>query len=67
MSVICQSMGTTAKVTPLRPPMVNVNRKATANSMEVVKRMEPPHMVPIQLKILTPVGTAMSMLEAAKA
>ena len=34
--------------------------------MEVVKRIEPPHMVAIQLKILIPVGTAISMLAPAK-
>ncbi len=46
--------------------MVNRTRKATANIIDVVKRIEPPHMVAIQLKILMPVGTAISMLAAAK-
>ncbi len=46
--------------------MVNWTRNAVANSIAVVKRNEPPHMVAIQLKILIPVGTAMSMLLAEK-
>ena len=37
-----------------------------ANIIGVVKRIAPPHIVPIQLKILTPVGTAISMVLAAK-
>ena len=36
------------------------------NSIGVAKRILPPHMVPIQLKILMPVGTAMSMVEKTK-
>ena len=38
-----------------------------AKSMGVSKRMRPPHMVPIQLKILTPVGMAISMVRMEKA
>ena len=48
------------------PPSVNMAMNATAKSMEVVKRSEPPHIVPIQLKILIPVGMAISMVERAK-
>ena len=33
----------------------------------MVKRSEPPHRVPIQLKIFTPVGTAMNMVDTEKA
>jgi len=40
--------------------------KPTANSIGVEKRIEPPHMVAIQLKILMPVGTAMTMVAAVK-
>ena len=36
------------------------------NSIGVVKRILPPHIVPSQLKILMPVGTAISMVETAK-
>ena len=37
-----------------------------ANSIGVLKRMRPPHIVPIQLKNFTPVGTAMSIDSPAK-
>ena len=37
-----------------------------AMSIGVLRSMEPRHMVPIQLKILTPVGTAMSMVVMVK-
>ena len=42
--------------------------KPSAKSIAVVKRSlpRPPHIVASQLKILTPVGTAMSMLVAPK-
>ncbi len=46
--------------------MTNCTRNATAKSIAVVRRIAPPHIVATQLKILTPVGTAMSRLEAAK-
>jgi hypothetical protein len=46
--------------------MVNSMMKAMENSIGVVKRMRPPHMVAIQLKILTPVGIAMSIVAAPK-
>jgi len=47
---------------PVRPPTRNTSRKPRANSMGDSKVMWPLHMVAIQLKILTPVGTAMSRL-----
>ncbi len=37
-----------------------------AHSMGVLKLIEPPHMVAIQLKIFTPVGTAMIIVAATK-
>ena len=37
-----------------------------ANSIGVVKRIEPCHIVPSQLKIFTPVGIAMSIVVTAK-
>ena len=46
--------------------MVNIETKPMANSIGVVKRIAPPYIVPIQLKILTPVGTAISIVLAAK-
>ena len=46
----------------MKPPIVNTNRKPTAHSIGVSKVIEPRHMVAIQLKIFTPVGTAISMV-----
>ena len=51
---------------PVRPPNRNVIRKPMLQSMGVSKVSEPPHMVPIQLKNFTPVGTAISMVMNAK-
>ncbi len=45
-------------MTPVRPPNRKVVKKPTAHSMGVAMVMLPPHMVPIQLKNFTPVGTA---------
>ncbi|MNU90083.1 hypothetical protein D3C71_799390 [compost metagenome] len=55
-------MGAMARIRPVKPPMVNTKMKPTANSMGVSKVMEPRHMVAIQLKIFTAVGTAISMV-----
>ena len=46
--------------------MMNIAMNPTAKCRAVVPRMSPPHKVAIQLKILTPVGTAISMVVAAK-
>src|SRR5438034_585124 len=48
------------------PPMVNVAMKPSANSIGVLKRSDPCQIVPSQLKIFTPVGTAMSIVEIMK-
>src|SRR5207245_4939482 len=56
-----RSAGGDACVTPDRPPMMNIATNPTAKWSAVVPRMSPPHKVAIQLKILTPVGTAMSI------
>ncbi len=53
-----------ASTTPVTPPTVNRKMKPIAHSMGVLKLMDPPHMVAIQLKIFTPVGTAMIMVAA---
>src|SRR2546422_7108657 len=45
--------------------MTNIAMNPTAKCRAVVPRMSPPHRVAIQLKILTPVGTAISMVVAA--
>ena len=44
--------------TPVRPPNRNVTRKPIENSIGVSKVIWPRHIVPIQLKNLMPVGTA---------
>ncbi len=51
---------------PVSPPKRNVPRKPSAHSIGVSNDREPPHIVPIQLKYFTPVGTAMSMVMMAK-
>src|SRR5665811_2610296 len=53
-------------MTPVSPPNRNVVRKPSAHSIGVSKVRDPPHIVPIQLKNFTPVGTAMSMVMMAK-
>ena len=55
-----------ASTTPVTPPSVNRKMKPIAHSIGVLKVMEPPHMVAIQEKIFTPVGTAMTMVAATK-
>ncbi len=45
-------------MTPVRPPKRNVVRKPSEKISGVSKDRDPPHNVPIQLKNLTPVGTA---------
>ena len=49
-------------MTPEMPPIVNSATRPIANFIAVVKRIEPPHIVKIQLKIFTPVGIAMSIV-----
>ena len=53
-------------MTPVTPPIKKANRKPMQNSMAVVNCSCPRHMVPIQLKNLMPVGTAMSRLSREK-
>ena len=53
-------------MTPVRPPKTNDTRKPSANIIGVSKVTDPRHIVPIQLKIFTPVGTAMSIVISAK-
>ena len=65
-SVSCQLNGATASMTPVSPAHRNWNRNATQNSIGVAKRILPPHIVPSQLKILMPVGTATRNVEVAK-
>jgi hypothetical protein len=48
-----------ARMMPVSPPKRKVVRNPTVQSSGVSKDREPPHIVPIQLKNFTPVGTAM--------
>ena len=56
------SMGAMARIRPVNPPIVNTKIKPTANSIGVSKVIEPCHMVAIQLKIFTAVGTAINIV-----
>ena len=55
-----------ARMTPVRPPNRKVTKKPIAHSIGVSNEIDPPHIVPIQLKNFTPVGTAMSIVMIAK-
>ena len=61
VSVTWKSMGAAASMTPERPPNRNVTMKPMANFIAVGNVMLPPHIVPIQLKNFTPVGTAINI------
>jgi hypothetical protein len=61
-----KSSGGEARMTPVRPPKVKVTRKPIAHSSGVSNVTEPRHIVPTQLKIFTPVGTAISIVISAK-
>ncbi len=53
-------------MTPEMPPITNWETRPTAKSMGVVKLSWPPHIVDVQFKIFTPVGTAISIVLAEK-
>src|SRR6266496_1529500 len=57
-SATWKSTGGLASSTPVRPPKRNVTRNPTAKIIGDSNVMDPRHMVPIQLKNLMPVGTA---------
>ena len=48
------------------PPITNIETNAMANSIGVLRLIEPPHIVPIQLNTLIPVGTAIIMVVTVK-
>ena len=50
----------------MTPPTVNRKMKPIAHSIGVLNSIEPPHIVAIQEKIFTPVGTAMTIVAATK-
>ena len=60
VSLTWMSIGTAPSMTPESPPMTNIERKPSANSIGVLKWSFPSHIVASQLKILIPVGTAIS-------
>jgi hypothetical protein len=64
--VTCQSIAGAASSTPVNPPRRNVTRKPIENSIGVSNVSCPRHMVPIQLKNLIPVGTAIKKVVNAK-
>ena len=50
----------------MTPPIVNTKTKPIAHNIGVLNSIVPPHMVAIHEKILTPVSTAITMLDRAK-
>src|SRR5205814_10348649 len=66
VSESCTSTGTEPRKTPEIPPIVKITMNAMAKSIAVLKRSAPPQIVPSQEKIFTPVGTAMSIVDAMK-
>src|SRR5690625_4102201 len=53
-------------ITPVNSPKMDVVREPRVSSIAVKKVIDPLHMVPIQSKNLTPVGTAISIVMKAK-
>src|SRR5215472_1679349 len=51
---------------PVRPAIKNWHRNPIENSIGVLNWILPPHMVPIQLKILIPVGMPTAIVVIAK-
>jgi hypothetical protein len=55
-----------AKIIPVNPPIVNKKINPIANNIGVLKRIDPSHIVAIQLNIFIPVGTAIIIVAAVK-
>jgi hypothetical protein len=51
---------------PVNPPNVNRKINPLAKSIGVFRTIEPPNIVAIQLKILIPVGTAITIVALVK-
>ncbi len=66
VSCTCQSNGTSASITPVRPPATKTIRKPTSQSIGTLYTGLPSQSVASQAKICTPVGIATSMLAAEK-
>ena len=59
-------IGGIANITPVKPPSKKVIKNPITHNIGVSKDSEPRHIVPIQLKNLTPVGTAINIVVKAK-
>jgi hypothetical protein len=66
VSCIAISKPALDKTTPVKPPIVNNNKKPTIQAIEVFIFKIPPHIVANQLNILIPVGTAIIIVAAVK-
>jgi len=55
-----------ANITPVIPPIVNKNTNPNANNIGVLYLILPPYIVPNQLNIFIPVGTAIIIVAAVK-
>jgi hypothetical protein len=64
VSCTCQSNGTTATITPVRPPSTKMNMKPIRNSAGLPHVTLPRHKVAIQPNTWIAVGTATAMLAA---
>src|SRR5262245_41923352 len=60
------STGVDAMKIPDKPPMMNIDTNAKANSIGVVKWTSPPQTVPSQLKTFTALGNAISIVDTMK-
>ena len=58
-----RSTGVEAMKMPERQPITNIETNARQKHIAVVKRMEPFQMLPIQLKVLMALGTAMTIVD----
>ena len=56
------SIGAIAHIRPVKPPIVNTKMKPIDHNIGVSNVIEPFHIVATQLKIFTPVGTAINIV-----
>ena len=66
MSCKTTSKDELARTIPVNPPRVNKKTKPKTQSIDGLKFMRVPYSVPIQLKILIPVGTAIIIVAVVK-
>src|SRR5699024_3979829 len=66
VSVMWKSIAGLAMITPVSPPKRKVTRKPSAQYNGFLNSSFPPHIVPIQLKNFTPVGTEIAIVMIAK-